>query len=234
MKPAIRWAFSRLENHTWRSVINETPFKWKSAPSRILCCGLVPLISVCSVLGARTNCAHYIHKEHEPGKAAGTLECGTGNQTGEMIGKNVIHQGEKVKGTYCIYRGKISCRNAEWREKYLILKKIIEKLWWVQPVLKPSTKGCCEKEKCITEIIFFNERNLEGRFMCPSSLLIMGKLWALLSKKDVEQRRESWAKWPEQPTGKLEGQGLCTVYKREHNSLQTHKKVLQRGKKLIF
>ena len=106
----------------------ETLFKRKSAPSRILCCSLVSLISVSSVLGARTDCAHYIHKEHEPGKAAGTLESGTGNQIGKMIGKNVILWGEKVKNTYCIYTGKVGCRNAEWRAKYLILKKIIEKL----------------------------------------------------------------------------------------------------------
>lgn len=74
---------------------------------------------------------------------------GTGNQIDEMIGKNIIHQEEKVRSTYYIYRRKVGCKNAQWREKYLILKKI--KLWWVQPVLKPSTKGCCEKEKCITE-----------------------------------------------------------------------------------
>lgn len=38
------------------------------------------------------------------------LEDGTGNQTGEMIGRNVTHRGEKIKGTYSIYRGKVGCR----------------------------------------------------------------------------------------------------------------------------
>lgn len=64
-----------------------------------LCCGLVSLLSVSSALGARTDCAHCIPKECEPRKAAGTLEGGTGNQIGEMIGKNVSNWGEKVKGT---------------------------------------------------------------------------------------------------------------------------------------
>lgn len=128
MKTAIRWLFSQLENHTWSSVINETLFERKSAPSRILCCGVLLLISASSVLGARTNHAHYTHKEHEPGKAAGSLEGGTGNQSGAMIGKNVIHWGDKVIGTYYTYRGKISCRNEEWKAKYLILKNKIEKL----------------------------------------------------------------------------------------------------------
>lgn len=38
------------------------------------------------------------------------LEGGTGNQTGEMIGRNVTHRGEKIKSTYSIYRGKVGCR----------------------------------------------------------------------------------------------------------------------------
>lgn len=38
------------------------------------------------------------------------LESGTGNQIGEVIGKNVIPPGEKKKGTYSIYRGKVGCR----------------------------------------------------------------------------------------------------------------------------
>lgn len=83
-------------------------FKWKSSPSRILCCGLFSLISVSSVLGARTKCTQYLHKEHELGEHE--LEGGTGNQTGEMIGRNVTHRGEKIKGTYSIYRGKVGCR----------------------------------------------------------------------------------------------------------------------------
>lgn len=111
MKSAVRWVFSQLETHTWRPIIDETLFKPKSAPSRILCCGLVSLISVRSVLGARTACAHYIHNECEPGKTVGTLEGGTGNQIGEKIGKNVIHRGEK--GTLLYIRGKVGCRNAE-------------------------------------------------------------------------------------------------------------------------
>lgn len=60
-----------------------------------------------SVLGARTNCTHYNHKEHEPGKTAAVLESGTGNQIGEVIRKNAIHCGEKIKGTYCTYSGKV-------------------------------------------------------------------------------------------------------------------------------
>lgn len=38
------------------------------------------------------------------------LEGGTGNHTGEMIGRNVTHRGEKIKGTYSIYRAKVGCR----------------------------------------------------------------------------------------------------------------------------
>jgi len=71
-----------------------------------------------------------------------------------MIGKSIIHWGENIKGTYRICRGKGSCRNAEWRAKCLILKKIMERLLWAQPIPKHSTKGCCEKDKCIPETFF--------------------------------------------------------------------------------
>ena len=91
MKPVITWVFSQLENYIWRSVINETLPKQKPAPSRMLCCSLVTLISVSSVLGVRNMCAHDIHKECEPGKAAGTFKGGNGNQIGEVIVKTVIH-----------------------------------------------------------------------------------------------------------------------------------------------
>lgn len=131
----------------------------------------------------------------------------------------VLFIGESVKGNCCIYRGKVNYRNAEWRAKYLILNEVIEKLWCIQHVLKPSTKGC------IAEIFFFKDRG-----MCRPSLVSISKLWALLSKKGMEQRRESWS---EQLTGKLDGWEMCAVYKGEHNSLQTCKK-LQRGKKLMF
>lgn len=178
MKPSKGWAFSQLEKYIWRSFINEILFRWKSAPNRILCCGLFSLISVSSVLGARTNCTHYNHKEREPERAAAMLEGGTGNQTGEMIGKNVIHRGEKIKGTYCIYRGKVCCRNADWRVKYFILKQIIEKLWCVQPALKSSMIQCCGKEKSTPENFFFNDCNLEDSCICPSTFLSTGMLWA--------------------------------------------------------
>lgn len=52
------------------------------------------------------------------------LEGGTGNQTGEMIGRNVTHRGEKIKGT--LYTEEKLA--AEWKVKHLCLKKIIEKL----------------------------------------------------------------------------------------------------------
>lgn len=118
-----------------------------NVPSRILCCDLCSLISVNSVLGTGTNCNHYNHKERQPGKTAGMLASGTGNQTGEVIRKN----GEKIKGTCCIYRGKVGCR---MEGKELILKKTIEKLSGVQPAFKSSMIQCCEKEKCTTENFF--------------------------------------------------------------------------------
>lgn len=95
MKPAIRRVFSRLENHTGRSVINE--FKRKSGPSRILCCHLISLIGVSTILSARTDCAHHIHKECEPGKAVGTLEGATVNCIGKIIGKSFVHWGERKR-----------------------------------------------------------------------------------------------------------------------------------------
>lgn len=73
-------------------------------------CALGSLIGVNSALGARTNCNHCNHKEQQPGKTAGMLDSGTGNQIGEVIRKSVIHSGEKIKGTYCTYRGKVGCR----------------------------------------------------------------------------------------------------------------------------
>lgn len=69
----------------------------ETVPSRFLCCHLVSLISVSTILSARTNCAHYIHKECEPGKAAGTLEGATGNWIGKKIGKSLVHWGENKR-----------------------------------------------------------------------------------------------------------------------------------------
>lgn len=63
--------------------------------------------------------------------------------------------------------------------------------------------------------------------MCPSSLLSMGRLWPLLSKEDVEQRILNEV-GQNSRQGNWKGKGLCTVYKREHNSLQTGKMLQQR------
>lgn len=86
MKPSKRCVFSQQEKYIWRSVINELSlFKWKSVVSRTLCCDLCSLIGVNSALDTRTNCNHCNHKEQQPGKTAGMLDSGTGNQIGEVI-----------------------------------------------------------------------------------------------------------------------------------------------------
>lgn len=128
MKPPKRWVFSHLEKYIWRSVINERLFKWKSVPSRILCCDLCSLISVTPVLGARTNCTHYNHKECEPGKTASMLESGTGNQIGEVIRKKMLFIVERKQKVLPVYTFKSSMIQCE--KKNVLLRIVLMNVTW--------------------------------------------------------------------------------------------------------
>lgn len=183
MKSSKRWVFSQLEKYIWTSVINETLLKWKSVPSRI-----DPVVSWVQepIVPITTT------KNMSLGKLQLCWRVELETRLEKWLEKMLFTVERKEKVLTVPTVEKLA---TEWRVKYLILKKIIEKLWGVQSTFKSSLMQCCEKEKRTTEN-FLNDCNLED-WCIHSTFLSISKLWALLSKKDMKERRESWAKWPE-------------------------------------